>query len=158
MSKKLDIAGSITPTITDVPAITKTGKELAKEKLDHFIKEETRMVKGIFQFFECPGGSTKVVVRKYPGVPQFEKVMQDGLEYEIPLYVARHLNGIDVTASAINGKLGTCSYPVHGFMMDRSQSNLNPSSEGMGGVPVPIVGIAKRVKRFGFQSMEFMGS
>lgn len=157
-NKKLNIEGSITPTNSfDAPHITKTGKELAKEKLKKIIEEETRPVRGIFQFFECPGGSTKVTVRKYPGIPAFEMTMVDGGEYEVPLYVARHLNGIDVTATAINGKIGTCSYPVHGFVM--SDGNLQPSALGMApghsGIPVPIVGIQKRIKRFGFQSLEF---
>lgn len=160
-SKKInDIAGSITPSAVEVPNISKPGKELAKEKLKKFIEEETKMVKGIFQFFECPSGSTKISVRKYPGIPPFEKVMTDGQEYEIPLYVARHLNGIDVTASALNGKIGTCSYPVHGFVM--SDGNLKPSAlgdaPGHSGIPVPIVGVQKRVKRFGFQSLEFGAS
>lgn len=159
MSKKLNISESVTPHDFSEIHISKPPKELVKDKIRKFIEEETRTVKGIFQFFESPGGSTKIVVSKYPGVPRFEKVMTDGCEYEVPLYVARHLNGIDVTASALNGKIGTCSYPVHGFAM--SDGNLKPSSlgeaPGFSGVPVPIVTIQKRVRRFGFQSLEFAG-
>lgn len=156
----VDVAASITPVSNEAPAITKTQKELGKEKLDRYMKEETRTVKGVFQLFDNPGGSHRVMVRKYPGIPMFDKVMTDGMEYEIPLYVARHLNGIDVTAERINGKVGTCSYPVHGFLS--KTGDLNPSAlgeaPGFSGIPVPIVGIQKRVKRFGFQSMEFAGA
>jgi hypothetical protein len=158
----VDVAASITPTSfgEGSAAVTKTKKELSKEKLENYIKEETVLVKGVFQLFDNPGATHRVMVKKYPGVPMFDKVMQDGMEYEIPLYVARHLNGIDVTAERVNGKIGTCSYPVHGFLT--RTGDLNPSllgeAPGFFGIPVPIVGVQKRVKRFGFQSMEFAGA
>ena len=163
MAKILDIKSSVTPQNVTPIHVSKTTKEAAKEKLNELIREETKMVKGIFQHFETPGGSVKVTVRKYPGIPHFEKTMTDGEIYDIPLYVARHLNGIDASAGALgdpdkkNASIGTCSYPVHGFVMKSNE--LNPSGlgavEGMGGIPVPMVGVTKRVKRFGFQSLEF---
>lgn len=121
--------------------IFKSKKDLAKEKLEKYRNEETKMVKGIFQFFECPNATAHIFVSKYSGVQPFNQVMEDGKEYEIPLYVARHLNGIDITAEAIEGKVGSCSYPVHSHILD-----------GMGN---PTVSVGKRVRRFGFQSMEF---
>lgn len=165
MAKSLiDVAASVTPTdmtsYGESAAIKKTKKELAKDKLEKFIKEETVMVKGVFQNHENPGCAHPVNVRKYPGIPIFSMSMMDGCEYEIPLYVARFLNGIDVLADAVGGKIGTCSYPVHGFIS--KGNNLAPSTEGMApgfsGIPVPIVGVAKRVKRFGFNSMQFAGA
>lgn len=150
ISKKL--SESVTPAV-EAPHITKTAKELGKEKLKKFIEEETRTVRGIFQCFETPGGMVKIIVKKYPGIPHFEREMIDGHTYEVPLYVARHLNGIDVTAGAIDGRVGTCSYPVHGFRMQGDQ--LNRSQVDQEGIPVPIVGVVKRVKRYGFQSLEF---
>ncbi len=141
-SKKLNVQESVTPNV-EVPTITKDRKALGKEKLERYMKEELKMVKGIFKFFECPGMGAKITVKKYPG-HMFAQEMQDGQEYEVPLYVARFLNGIDVTAEAIGGKLGTCSYEVHGYLMDKN---------GM-----PIVNKEKRKSRFGFQSLEFGGS
>lgn len=138
--QKLDIAGSVTPT--EVTAISLDRKEEAKRKLAKFIEEETKMVKGIFQFFECPGSSATVTVKKYKGY-EFAKTMTDGKEYEVPLYVARFLNGIDVTAEAIGGKLGTCSYAVSKYLMDKDGN--------------PMVVNDVRKKRFGFQSLEFGG-
>lgn len=151
-----EIGKKIQESVTPVNGVhvSKTTKEAAKEKLQEFMKEETRMVRGIFQCFETPGARVKIIVKKYPGIPHFEKEMDDGREYEVPLYVARHLNGIDVTAGAIDGKIHTCSYPVHGFKWDPG-GPLPQSREGDGGIPVPIVGVNKRVKRYGFQSMEF---
>lgn len=164
MSKKLNIQQSVTPAAPMAPHIAKTDKELAKLKLEELIKEESRLVKGIFQCFETPGATVKITVVKYPKIPRFEKSMTDGESYEIPLYVARHLNGIDASANAMadpsrrNANIGSCSYPVHGFVMKSNE--LQPSALGVGGgnemgIPVPIVGVSKRVKRFGFQSLEF---
>lgn len=147
----------------------KTAKGMSpatKEKLHALMKEESRLVKGIFQCFENPGATQKITIQKYPtpekgGIPIFEKVMTDGETYEVPLYVARFLNGIDVVAGALgdsnkrNVNIGTCSYPVHGFKWQNGQ----PAASGQDalGVPVPLVGVAKRVRRYGFQSMEFAG-
>lgn len=177
MSKKteVDVASSISPSV-EVPHISKTTRELANKKLLELMKEEGKLVKGTFQCFENPGATQRITYKKYPtpaemrkrgsegGLEPFSKIMTDGEVYEIPLYVARFLNGTDVTAGAIepqnkiNPHIGTCSYGIHGF---KYQGN-NPAGSQMGsgpagesGIPVPIVGVTKRVKRYGFQSMEF---
>jgi hypothetical protein len=168
MSKqKIDIMASVLPT--EVPHITRPPKEVIKQKLDEFIKEETKLVRGIFQCFETPGAKIKISVRKYPGIPAFIKEMTDGMMYEIPLYVARFLNGHDVTAGAMgdpntrNSKIGTCGYGIHGFKMNNnSVEALRPSTDGFvpefgTGVPVPTVQIVGEKRRFGFQSTQFTG-
>lgn len=131
----------------------KTRSKSMSPELRRFIEEETKTVKGRFKNYETPGGKVRIMVRKYPDIEMFDKWMTDGEMYEIPLYVARHLNGVDVTAKAIGGKVGTCSYPVHGFKS--TDGNLSPSMIGDGGIPVPIIGVAKRVRRYGFESLEF---
>ena len=162
MSKNLNIKESV--TAIEAPMISKGRKDQAKDKVKEFMTEETRLVKGIFQCFETPGSEVKVIVRKYPGIPQFEKVMRDGETYEIPLYVARHLNGVDVTAGALgdnpNPNIGTCSYVRNAFVLagrnaEPGYGNLGTGANGQSGIPVPIVGIGKRIRRYGFQSMEF---
>ena len=158
-TKTLNIKDSVTPEVS-APAIGTNMKELAKERLKKFREEESKLVKGIFQCFESPGSTQKIVVRKYAGIAPFEKTMTDGEIYDIPLYVARHLNGVDITAGALsdlaekNTNIGTCSYPVNGFKWNPG-APAPASALGDGGVPVPIVGVVKRVKRYGFQSMEF---
>lgn len=158
MTKGKGIADSITPTAT-IEHPTRDASVGMNSKLKALIEEETQLVRGRFRCFETPGGSLRVQVRKYKGIPMFDKTMIDGEMYEVPLYVARHLNGIDKVAGALNGKIGSCSYPVHGFR--HSGGEVLPSSamgagpNGEGGIPVPIVGIAKRVRRFGFESLEF---
>lgn len=140
-SKKLNVQESITPEVREQTIVTSDVKAAAKERLHKFMKEESRMVKGVFKFFECPGMSAKVIVKKYKELPMFEKEMTDGQEYEIPLYVANHLNGIDITAEHINGKLGTCSYALHSYLMDKNGT--------------PIVTAEKRRHRMGFHSQNF---
>lgn len=167
-SKKLNISESVAPAV-EAPHVSKSKKDIAKEKLHQLMKEESKIVRGKFQCFETPGASVKITIRKYPGpkeggIPHFEKTMTDGEVYDIPLYVARHLNGIDATRGAATNEekmdpyIGTCSYPVHGFKMKSSVPQ--PSADGFGpsgeaGIPVPIIGVAKRVQRYGFQSMDF---
>jgi hypothetical protein len=166
MSKqKLDIMASVLPTQS--LHVARPPKEQIKVKLDEFIKEETKLVRGVFQCFETPGAKVKITVRKYPGVPAFIKELTDGMMYEIPLYVARFLNGSDVTAGAMgdpntrNHKIGTCGYGIHGFKMN-NQADLRPSIDGFvpeygTGVPVPVVQIVGEKRRFGFQSTQFTG-
>ena len=134
--------------------IPKSKKESCMTKLKPFISEETKTVRGRFRNFETPGASATIMVQKYPGVPMFNKSMIDNEVYEIPLYVARFLNGVDITAKAANEKIHTCSYAVHGFSWDHGQP-MPGAREDERGIPVPIVGVAKRVRRYGFESLEF---
>lgn len=123
-------------------------------ELKKLMEEESRLVKGRFKNYETPGGNLPFCAGKYPGQPLFKKTFFDGEVYEVPLWVARHLNGVDKTAKALDGRIGSCSYPVHGFKWDPNKPA--PQSEvGSDGVPVPIVGVAKRKQRYGFESLEF---
>lgn len=159
-SKKL--SESVLPI--EAPMIQKPKSEQVKEKLLQLIKEETRMVKGIFQCFETPGATVKITCRKYPekyGVEVFDKTMTDGFTYEIPLYVARHLNGIDASAGVLsnnpNPNIGSCSYGIHGFTWKPGEAAPSATTDHKG-VIVPFTSVVRRVKRFGFQSMEFAGA
>lgn len=154
--KEMNILDSVLPT-GEAPVHSPSTKEKAKERLEKLMKDDLRMVKGIFKFFECPGGSQRIQLRKYKG-HFFDKTMMDEQEYTIPLYVARHLNGVDITAEHLNGKTNSCAYPIHGFKS--VDGNLNPSQLGMGpsgegGIPVPLVGPVRWKRRFGFHYSEF---
>lgn len=165
--EKAKVTPSIVPMEISNIHISKETKEAAKSKLKELIQSETRLVRGIFQCFETPGATVPITVIKYPGVKPFKQALTDGYTYEIPLYVARFLNGIDVSAGALgdantrNTNIGTCSYTVHGFKSagagDLAPSAMGQGPDGQGGIPVPIVGPMSRKKRFGFQSMEFAG-
>jgi hypothetical protein len=132
---------NLTPVV-ESPAIVKSNKEQSKKLLKKFMDEELKLVRGIPQNHETPGGTIAVNIVKYPG-HSFCKVLQDGVETEVPLYVARFLNGIDVTATGLKGKLGTCSYPISTNLMDKDGNY--------------IISNEKRKRRYGFQSIEFGG-
>ena len=131
-----------------------TAKEIAKKKLARIIEEEgKKLVKGRFKNYETPGAAADIIVRKFPekDVPLFKKKMTDGEVYEIPLYVARHLNGTDVCAEAVGGKINTCAYLVHGFAANPDGSVVKSEDSG---IPVPIL-TNKYKRRYGFESLEF---
>lgn len=86
-------------------------------------------VKGIFKFYEVAGGSMSFVYKKYKGEPVRRYDLVDGEMYTLPRGVAKHLNK--------NGW-----YPVHAFNI------------GDDGKTTTLVG--KKVRRFGFQSLEFI--
>lgn len=148
---------SVTPVVTIINAIQENPKPAhSNDKLARFIEEESKMVKGRFRCFENPGSSARIQIRKYKGIPMFDKWMWDGEAYDVPLYVARHLNGIDATATHINGKVNSCSYPIHGFLS--VDNNLVQGQDSMiegGATVVPKENIVKRVRRYGFESLEF---
>lgn len=103
---------------------------IAKEKAEREQRaKENEKVKGIFHFYECPGFSLKFSFKKYKGDQVETYDLQDGQVYTIPLKVAKHLNQ--------NGW-----YPVHAFAKDEDGK--------------PSMKINQKVRRFGFQSLEFM--
>lgn len=153
--KNLNIAESVTVDKVSAP---KQDKSLSnRDRLQKFIEEERKLVKGRFRCYETPGSRQKIQQRKYKELPMFDKWMTDGEVYEVPLWVARWLNGIDVTAHAINGQVNSCSYPIHGFKMQHAD-DLRSGQEALteGGITiVPKENIVKRERRYGFESLEF---
>ncbi len=123
-------------------------REIKNPKLLEFMKQECVPVKGIFKNYECADATAHIIQSKYPRhpelnpTPMFNQVLQDGQEYEVPLWVARWLNGTDITATARDGKIGSCSYPKYEYNLPEGSANL-----------VPIAGAGKQ--RYGFQSLEF---
>jgi len=133
--------------------IKKTKKEESQELLNKFVREEEKLVKGRFRNYEIPGASQRIFYKKYPNIPVFDQVMHDGETYEIPLYVARHLNGVDVTSKQGNGKINSCAYPTHAYKMDASKGI--PETREEGGIMVPTTVPGKWTRRYGFESLEF---
>lgn len=105
-------------------------KTVAPVKDINYMKDkDAEKVKGIFKFYEVPGGSMDFVYRKYKGQKAEKYSMIDGHVYTIPLGVAKHLNN-------------DCWYPIHSYAQDK---------DGL-----PSQKISQKVKRCGFQSLEFM--
>jgi len=100
-----------------------------QESLKYQRDKDRQMVKGIFRFYEVPGGSMSFNYRKYKEDPIERYDFVDGQVYTIPLGVAKHLTK-------------NCSYPVHKHLKDES-----------GKVSMRI---GQKVNRVGFESLEFM--
>lgn len=115
----------------------------SRERLKKLMEEEKRPVKGIFRFHECPGGSTTIPMKKYPGEEVRNMTFTDGEEYTVPLWVARWLNGYDACAQERGGKINSCGYPVHEHAIDRNTGQ-------------PLVQIGQIRRRMAFESTEFM--
>ena len=107
----------------------KDPKENPKKNLRYLRDKDREIVKGIFRFYEVPGGSISFVYRAYKEDPVEKFEFFDGKVYSIPLGVAKHLN-----------KNGT--YPIHSYAQD---------ADGK-----PTMRIGQKVRRFGFQSLEFI--
>lgn len=110
--------------------ITNPGQTTAMPESIKYQRDKDReKVKGIFRFYEVPGGSMCFMFKAYKGDPIEKFTLVDGEVYEIPLGVARHLNK--------NGW-----YPEYTYKTNES------------GMPYMTVG--RKVRRFGFQSLEFV--
>lgn len=108
---------------------TVTSEKKQKPTLRYMRDKDREPVKGIFKFYEVPGGSMSFNYKAYKEDPIERFDLVDGQVYTVPLGVAKHLNK--------NG-----SYPVHEYATDENGKALQI--------------IKSRVRRFGFQSLEFV--
>jgi len=106
-----------------------TQTKKVKENIRYKRDKDREKVKGVFRYYEVPGGSVSFVYKAYDGDPVEKYSLVDGQAYELPLGVAKHLNK--------NGW-----YPVHAYTMKEDGK--------------PSMQVGKKVRRFGFQSLEFM--
>jgi len=90
---------------------TKKTVEVDKKSLAYQSGKDKEMVKGMFKFYEVPGGSMAFMYRKYKGEKPERYSMVDGDTYTIPLGVAKHLNN-------------DCWYPVHTYALMRMVNHL----------------------------------
>ena len=104
-------------------------KDDKKNNLKQQRDKDRENVKGIFRFYEVPGGSMSFVFKKYKEDPTERFDLIDGQVYTLPLGVAKHLNK--------NGW-----YPIHSYQMDEEGKH--------------TMKVGQKVRRFGFQSLEFI--
>ena len=107
----------------------KEQRDKIKSQLEFQRKKDREMVRGIFRFHEVPGGQMEFPFKKYKGDPLETFKMNDGEVYTIPLGVAKHLNT-------------NCWYPSYTFKNDEAGR--------------PSVSVAEKIRRFSFQSLEFI--
>ena len=113
-------------------AAIKSVSFVAAERRNKLEAEQARgleKVKGIFRFFEQPGGKLDFNIKKYKDEPLQEYNLLDGEIYTIPRYVAEHLNT-------------NCYTSVHKYTQNKQGK---PSSK-----------VGQKVRRTGFQSLDFV--
>jgi hypothetical protein len=91
--------------------------------------KDREKVKGVFHFYEVPGGTLSFSYKAYKEDQVEKYTLEDGKIATIPLGVAKHLNK--------NGW-----YPEYEYFKDEETRN--------------VMKIAKKVRRFGFESLEFV--
>lgn len=112
-----------------------------KQNLKYQRDKAREIVKGMFKFYEVPGGSLSFSFREFKEDKTERYDMVDGEIYSIPLGVARHLN-----------KRG--SYPVYNFVPGDNSIQTGAAVQGFANNNVQK--ITQQVRRFAFQSLEFV--
>lgn len=106
-----------------------TVEKKTKPSARYLRDKDREPVKGIFRFYEVPGGKLSFWFRKWKEDPIERYDLMDNEVCTLPLGVAKHLNK--------NG-----FYPVHSYRTDETGK--------------PHMHVGKKVRRFGFQSLEFI--
>jgi hypothetical protein len=112
-----------------MPSIKEIGeKKKAKGNLRYQRDKNRENVRGIFKYYEVPGGTVSFVFKEFKEdqVERYDFI--DGKTYSVPLGVAKHLN-----------KRGW--YPIHQHIKTEDGTAMR---------------IGEKVQRFGFQSLEFI--
>lgn len=116
----------------------KTGVEAAagpknaskpKKDLKYMRDKDREMVRGIFRFFEVPGGNMSFSFRKYKEDEIETYSLDDGNIYTIPRGVAHHLSN-------------NCWYPEHAYKVDDNGK--------------PTFQVTKKKRRCSFEPLDFM--
>jgi len=100
-----------------------------KKNLNYERDRDRQPVKGIFRFYEVPGGTMKFALRLYKGDHARRYKLVDGEVCSVPLGVAKHLNS-------------SGWYPIHAHVVDANGKN--------------IYKVNQKKQRYGFQSLEFI--
>ncbi len=100
-----------------------------KKDLKYMRDKDREMVRGIFRFFEVPGGTMAFSFRKYKEDEIETYTLVDGSIYTIPRGVAHHLSN-------------NCWYPEHAYKMDERGT--------------PSIQVTKKKRRMSFEPLDFM--
>lgn len=108
--------------------LTPTSKPVKKD-LKYMRDRDREMVRGIFRFFEVPGGNMAFSFRKYKEDEVESFSLNDGEIYILPRGVAHHLSN-------------NCWYPEHAYKMDDHGK--------------AVAQITKKKRRCSFEPLDFM--
>ena len=116
-------AKSAMPHVKVDPATLK-----GKEKIEWMRNHHNEMVRGMFKFYEVPGGLMSFDFLEFKGDPVRHFDLKDGEVYTLPRGVAKHLNK-------------NCWYPTYNFEVDKDGKQIQRATN--------------KVRRCGFHSLEF---
>jgi len=108
---------------------TPVKKRLTDQEVEYMRQKDREMVRGIFRFFEVPGGTMAFSFRKYKGDEVESYSMNDGEIYTVPRGVAHHLSN-------------NCWYPESQHKMD-----------DWGRV---VAQVSKKKRRCSFEPLDFL--
>jgi len=123
-------------TLTQIAEKKRKNKENLKYKRD----KDAEKVRGRFKFYEVPGGTLSFSFKAYKEDEVETYTLVDGDVYTIPLGVAKHLCN--------NGW-----YPEYGYI--KGEQGDKGARTGFNNMTSDGMRIEKKVRRFGFESMEF---
>lgn len=127
---------------------TQAPQEKKKINLKYERDKARETVTGVFRYYEVPGGVMEFVYREYKEDPVEIYRMTDGCVYTVPRGVMRHLNKntwypeYEHYRDAVGGLM---QLGKHGPMV----AGINPDMPDVG------MRISRKVKRCGFESLEF---
>lgn len=104
-----------------------------KSYIKYCRERDCQMVTGVFRSFEPLGSTLEMTAMAYDGEIPTKYTLYDGQTYTIPKYIAKRFE------NEFQG-VGTW-YPTHHHILDAAGR--------------PIIGVAKKNRRFGFSSMDF---
>lgn len=133
-SKKINTAIPSAPIETPIRVMSEREIEMERRvmneaELKRDWQEDSQMVRGIFNFKECPKGKLKFSFKKYKWDDLNTYELTDGELYELPLMVAKHLN----TA---------CWYPTYAYKQDERG--------------LPAISFSEKIRRTSFQNLDFI--
>lgn len=115
--------------MTEQTKLQKKADIKQKQSLTYLRDKDREKVKGVFHNHECPGAAVQFPLRLHKGDQIETWTFLDGEVREIPLGVAKHLNN-------------TCWYPESKHAVDKDG--------------IPKVMLAKKIRRYSFESLEFV--
>lgn len=116
-------------------------KRLTEQEVEYMRQKDREMVRGIFRFFEVPGGTMAFSFRKYKGDEVESYSMNDGEIYTVPRGVAHHLSNncwypesqhkmdeFGRIVAQVNKKKRRCSFEPLDFLDAETLSDLTPAN------------------------------
>lgn len=123
---------------------TQEEKDNVKKRMEYERAKDSEIVRGIFQFHECPGGHMAFWYKKYEKDEVTRYDLFDGKVHEIPLGVAKHLNK-------------NCWYPSYSYVPSSSIfGERDPVVQAAGSFIGHEMKVTQKKHRCSFRSLEFI--